>query len=67
IGTGLIENIKDINVEYCMNISRRNEEKIHIKTILSKDKKYIYSFAYKSSVKKNFYTKEFDLVNFLSF
>ena len=66
IGTGLVENIKDVNIKY-INSSRKNEEKINIETTLNKEKKYIFSFAYKASVKRNFYTKEFDLADFLFF
>lgn len=66
VGTGLVKNIEDINVEY-LNRNSKNEEKINIETILSKDKKYIFSFAYQSSIKRNFYVKKFNLVEFLSF
>lgn len=64
IGTGLVENIKDINVDY---INKIKKEKIHLETILSKNKKYIFSFSYQSLEKRNFFIKEFNLVNFLSF
>lgn len=64
IGTGLVENIKDINTDY---INKTKEEKIHLETILCKNKKYVLSFSYKSSEKRDFCIKKFDLVNFFSF
>jgi 4'-phosphopantetheinyl transferase len=64
IGTGLVENIKDINIDY---INKIKEEKIYLETILSKNKKYILSFSYKSPEKRTFCIKKFNLVNFLSF
>ena len=64
IGTGLVENIKDINTDY---LNKEKEEKIHLETILSKNKKYVLSYSYKSPEKKGFCIKKFNLVNFLSF
>jgi len=64
IGTGLVENMKDINLGY---VNKKKKEKIYLKTILSKNKKYIFSFSYQSSEKKIFCIRKFNLVNFLSF